>query len=120
MDREADFFELFDEQRRNPSVDLLVRAKHNRSTTEESKLFEAVKADGSARSTSHPVKRQSARSKKSKQKARAKRAARTAEASLRYMQVELRPPVYHKDKAPIALWIVHVVEDNPPEGDGGH
>jgi hypothetical protein len=25
-DREADFFELFDEQRRNPGVDLLVRA----------------------------------------------------------------------------------------------
>ena len=29
-DREADFFELFDEQRRNPSIDLLVRAKYNR------------------------------------------------------------------------------------------
>src|SRR5271168_3442288 len=32
MDREADFFELFDEQRTNNSVDLLVRAKHDRST----------------------------------------------------------------------------------------
>jgi hypothetical protein len=39
MDREADFFELFDEQRRNPCVELLVRAKHNRSTTGEGKLF---------------------------------------------------------------------------------
>ena len=43
LDREADFFELFDDQRQNPSVELLVRAKHNRSTTEEGKLFEAVK-----------------------------------------------------------------------------
>ena len=31
MDREADFFELFDEQRKKPRVELLVRAKHNRT-----------------------------------------------------------------------------------------
>ena len=30
MDREADFFELFDAQRRIGRVDVLVRAKHNR------------------------------------------------------------------------------------------
>lgn len=30
-DREADFFELFDEQRRNPAVDLLVRARYSRA-----------------------------------------------------------------------------------------
>ena len=30
-DREADFFELFDEQRRTPGVELLVRAKYNRN-----------------------------------------------------------------------------------------
>jgi len=29
-DREADFFQLFDEQRKNPSVDLLIRAKQDR------------------------------------------------------------------------------------------
>jgi hypothetical protein len=40
-DWEADFFELFDEQRRNPSVDLLVRAYHNRVINREpDKLFE--------------------------------------------------------------------------------
>jgi hypothetical protein len=33
MDREADFFEIFDDQRRNCSrVDLLIRAQHNRKT----------------------------------------------------------------------------------------
>ena len=42
MDREADFFELFDEQRRSRGVDLLVRAKHDRATSEELNLFEAV------------------------------------------------------------------------------
>ena len=39
-DREADFFELFDEQRQHPRVDLLVRAKHNRAlATQPGKLF---------------------------------------------------------------------------------
>jgi hypothetical protein len=33
-DREADFFELFEEQLRNPSVQLLVRANHNRVINE--------------------------------------------------------------------------------------
>ena len=43
MDREADFFEIFDDQRRNSSrVDLLVRAQHNRKTMGENKLFHAV------------------------------------------------------------------------------
>lgn len=119
MDREADFFELFDEQRRNPSVELLVRAKHNRTTTEEGKLFDAVKQTQVRANLRISVKRQSARPKKSKQKARPGRCARTAETSVRYKQVELRPPDYHKDKPPIVLWIVHVVEDNPPEGDEG-
>lgn len=119
MDREADFFELFDEQRRNPSVELLVRAKHNRSTTEEGKLFDAVKQAEVRAHISIHVDRQSARPKRSKQKARPGRCARTAQTSLRYKQVELRPPVYHKDKPPIVLWVVHVVEDNPPEGEEG-
>jgi hypothetical protein len=43
-DREADFFELFDEQRRNRCVELLVRARHNRNTSEEPfKLFETAR-----------------------------------------------------------------------------
>jgi len=115
MDREADFFELFDEHRQNPCVDLLVRAKYNRCTTEEIKLFDAVKQSEVRSQLRIHVERQSARPKKSKQKARSKRPERTAEVSLRYMSLEIRPPAYHKDKAPIALWIVHVVEDNPPE-----
>jgi len=119
MDREADFFELFDEQRQNPSVELLVRARHNRSTTGEGKLFDAVRQSEVRARLRIRVERQSARPKKSKQKARAKRGARTAQASIRYRQVELRPPVYHKDEPPIVLWVVHVVEDNPPEDDAG-
>jgi hypothetical protein len=115
MDREADFFELFDDHRQNPCVDLLVRARHNRSTSEQIKLFDAVGQSEVRGRLRILVKRQSARPKKSKQKARKARAEPTAEVSLRYMPVRICPPVYLKSKAPIALWIVHVVEDNPAE-----
>ena len=60
--------------------------------------------------------RQSARPKRSKQKARPERKERVAECALRYQRIELQPPPYHSDKKPIALWILHVVEDNPPAG----
>ena len=115
MDREADFFELFDEHRRNPCVDVLVRAQYNRCTTGDLKLFEAVRQSEVRGQFRIHVKRQSARSKKSKKKARPKRDERIAEVSVRYMPIELSPPAYHKDKAPIPLHIIHVVEDHPPE-----
>jgi hypothetical protein len=119
MDREADFFELFDEQRRNPCVDLLVRAHHDRRTAGEHKLFDTVRQAPVQGQLRIQVGRQSERPKKSKQKARPKRVARTAEVSLRYAKVHLLPPPYHKDKTPIAVWIVHIVEDNVPEDAEG-
>jgi hypothetical protein len=116
MDREADFFELFDEQRQNPCVELLVRAQYNRCTTGELKLFDAVKQTPELGKILINVSRQSARPKKSKVKARPKRLERTAEVSLRYKRIKLKPPPYHKQKEPIAVWIVHALEDNPPGG----
>lgn len=116
MDREADFFELFDEHGQNRCVDLLVRAQYNRCTTGDLKLFDAVRQSEVRAQFRIHVKRQSARSKKSKQKARAKRDERMAEVSLRYMSIELSPPAYHRDKSPIPIEIIHVVEDNPPQG----
>ncbi len=115
MDREADFFEMFDDHRRNSkNVELIVRAKHDRSTTGEQKLFETARQSQVESKINIAVPRQSARAKKSKQKAKAKRPARTAEASLRFKQVELKAPSYYKDKAPIKAWVVHVWEENPP------
>jgi hypothetical protein len=114
MDREADFFELFDERRRDPCVELLVRARYNRCTTGDLKLFDAVRESEVRGQFRIHVKRQSARSKKSKQNARAKRDERMAEVSVRYLPIELSPPVHHKDKAPIPMQVIHVVEDNPP------
>ena len=117
LDREADFFELFDDQRCNCSkVDLLVRAQYNRSTTGEHTLFETARQSPIQAQANVKVPRQSARPKKSKQKARPKRTARTAKASVRYVQIELNPPSYMKDKEPVSVWVVHVREDKPPAG----
>jgi hypothetical protein len=119
-DREADFYELFDEQRKNPTVDLLVRAKHNRSIKGGDKLFSVVKESPVCSRISITVDRKSARPKKSKQKASPKRIRRIAEVSLRYKSVELRSPDGDDvNNVPITLTIVHVVEDNPPAGEEG-
>jgi len=115
MDREGDFFEMFDYQRCNSSsVDLLVRAQYNRGTTGEHTLFETARQSPVQAQIEIKIPRQSARAKKSKQKARAKRPMRIGKVSVRYLQVKLNPPSYHKDKDPIALCVVHVREDNPP------
>lgn len=117
MDREADFFEMFDEHRTNCScVDLLIRAKHNRATTGEYKLFETARQSPVQARLKIQVPRQSARPKKTRQKARPKREMRIADASLRYIQAELNPPQNYKEKDPIRVWVVHVREDIPVAG----
>ena len=116
MDREADFFELFDAWHQDQQVDLLIRANHNRCTTEDLKLFDAVRATEPRLQFTLFVNRQSARPKKSGQKARSKRPERVAEMTSRYRHIELKPSFYHQDKSPIGLWIIHATEDNPPKG----
>ncbi len=113
-DREADFFEMFDEQRKDPCVELLVRARHNRNITEEPfKLFEAVRqAPVQSRVRVH-IPRQSARPKRSKQKARPKRPGRTADMAVRYIRIQLRPAHYHADKEPMDIWVIHALEETP-------
>ena len=118
MDREADFLDLFIEQREHtPSVDLLVRAKTNRVLAEEADtegdrvvghLFDKLRgAPSRGRCT---VDRQSARAKASKQRRKPKRLARQAELTLRYERVTLPRP---EDK-PVTLWVVHAREQRPP------
>jgi hypothetical protein len=114
-DREADFFELFDEQRQHDQVDLLVRAQHDRNiTTQPGKLFDAIRqAPVQSRVQVH-VPRQSARPKKSKQKARPKRPGRRADLQVRYQAFTLPPTSGHQDKAPLDLYLVHAREEEPP------
>lgn len=118
-DREADFFEMFDEQRQDPCVDLLVRAKHDRKITEgegeeTSKLFAAVRQEPVQSLVRIPIPRQSARPKRSKQKARPKQRGRTAQMAVRHLRVRLCPAHYHADKEPIDISVIHALEENPP------
>lgn len=116
-DREADFFELFEEQRRHPRVDLIVRANHNRGILEEPyKLFEAVRQAPVQAEVQVHVPYQGARPKLSKKKARRCRPSRKANLEVRYQRVQLCPPKYHRDKDPIEIWVIHAVESCPPAG----
>jgi len=115
-DREADFFEMFDEQRNNPRVDLLVRAKHDRNIVgEPAKLFETLRQEPVQSRVRVHVPRQSARPKRSKQKARPKRPGRTAQMSVRYKRIQLRPAHYNTDKEPIDIWVIHALEEDQPQ-----
>ncbi len=114
MDREADIFDVFHEWRQEPSVDLLVRVKHNRRTTEDDKLFDAVRATAPQAHLQLAIGRQSARPKRSKQKARPARKERTAHVALRYAPVHLCPPEHHQATEPVSLWAVHALEEDPP------
>jgi len=117
-DREADFFELFEEQKLNPTVDLLVRANHNRVLNkEQGKLFEALRQAPIRGWVQVPVPRQSARPKNRKANARPKRLSRKAELEVRYLQFQLLPNSHYRHKELIdGVWCIHAVESNPPEG----
>ncbi len=115
-DREADFFEMFDEQRKNPGVELLVRANHDRNITEGPfKLFDAIRQEPVESRVRVHIQRQSARPKRSKQKARPTRPGRTADMAVRYKRIQLCPAKYHADKEPIDIWIIHALEEAPPQ-----
>lgn len=123
MDRQADFFELFDEQRRRNKVDLLVRAKHDRLindplSAEQRTLFDQVRSGPAKSRLAIEVPRQSTRPKKSKSQARAGHPKRTAQVQLRWRAVELQPPQHHAGKTALRLWVVHVRETRAPAGAG--
>lgn len=116
-DREADFFELFDEQRRSPRVELLIRAQHDRTISEDPfKLFAAIRQTSVQSRVSVSVPKQSARPKKSKQKAKLARPGRQAELALRHLTIQLPAPSYYRDKEPVEIQLIHAVEENPPQG----
>jgi len=122
MDREADCFELFDEQRRTSLVELLVRACVNRRIEGDqepstAKLFDTLRAAPAQGHRELLVQRSSARPKASKQKAKVKRQQRIAKVALRYQPITLAPTArQYKDRPPIELWAVHAGEVDPPEG----
>jgi len=117
-DREADFFELFDEQRNTPGVELLIRAKHDRTLSDAPfKLFAAVREAPVQSQVSVTVPAHSARPKKSKQTAKAARPGRHADLALRHSTVQLPAPRGANNQEPIEIQVVHALEETPPAGE---
>ena len=118
MDREGDFFELFDEWRKNPRVNLLIRAQHDRRTGEDFSLFEMVEQSPVQLRLQIDLPRYSARRKKAGRSARKKSSARQAEVAVRYTSVNLIPPRWglNSGKTPVPVWFIHIVEEDPPKG----
>ncbi len=93
MDREADCFEIFDAQRRNARVDVLVRAKHDRRLDQGgAKLFATLRNAPAAGHVEIEVARQTKRPKASRKQPRPARSARVARAEVHYRTLTLGLP----------------------------
>ena len=116
MDREADCFAVFDEQRRLNRVEVLVRAHHDRCLAKGApKLFAAMRAGAADGHVEIEIDRLSARRKSSGRQARPARTGRVARAEVRHRQVVAPPTI--ADAEPVALSTVHVRETAPPPGE---
>jgi hypothetical protein len=116
MDREADFFELFDEHRRTcGNVELIVRARHDRKIEGNERLFESVRQTEVKEKVEIEVPRQSSRPKLRGQKEKPSRERRTATVSIRFDDVVIYPPRNCNINERIELRIIHLLEENPPE-----
>ena len=111
-DREADVFELFDARRRASRVELLVRARHDRSLGEKQTLFATVRSQVVAGMIEVEIAGLTERPKASRKKAREARTKRLAHCELRFCTVSL--PATGKGIEPVPMSAVHIVETNPP------
>ena len=116
MDREADCFAVFDEQRRLNRVEVLVRAHHDRCLAKGApKLFAAMRAGAADGHVEIEIDRLSARRKSNGRQARPARTGRVARAEVRHRQVVAPPTIAGAE--PLALSTVHVRETAPPPGE---
>ena len=111
-DREADFFERFDQQRQAERIELLVRAPHDRVLDGQQKLLAKLSQGPPVGHVEVELERLSERRKSSKKKARPKRSKRTALCELRFRR--LRIPATRGAAEPVTLWGVQIVEVHPP------
>ena len=119
MDREGDCFDLFAARRRLGNVELLVRARYNRSLGKGvAKLFDVIRRQSEQGRLEVFVGHRSARRSSRSQKAVSKQKARVAQASLRWREVQLPIPSGNgsKDPRPMPLNLVHVQEIDAPSG----
>ena len=117
-DREADCFELFDRQRRNPRVALLVRAHHDRVLgRRQPKLFATMGGGTPDGRIDVEIDGLTARPKSSRKPARPARRKRMASCELRFRHVTLPATPTMAGAAPVRVSAVHVVETRPPEDE---
>ena len=117
MDREADDFRLFEEQRARPEADLLVRVKGRRRVAGGRSLLDTLRAAPVRARAVVAIDRLSARPKSSKRPARPGRARRSATLALHAHSVELAPTGReHRAMAPMRLQGVLVEEERTPAG----
>jgi hypothetical protein len=119
-DRESDIFELFDERRKQGGrVEILVRVQHNRCLQgEEAKLFECLRQGPAAAEVSIVVPRQREKPGKPSKPGQPAMPARTAQVEVRFREVTLCAPKTPrlKNKRPITMAAVSLVEQHPPPG----
>ena len=117
-DREADFFQLFDHQRRHPRVELLVRARHDRDLgAHHHKLFATLGSGPPDGLMDVEIDGLTARPKSSRNKARPARRKRLATCEVRFRRVTLPPTPAMKGAEPVRVSAVHVLETAPPEDE---
>lgn len=106
-DREGDIYDQF--ARRPNNVDLLVRARHDRSLTSGQKLFDTCARWSEVRRYVIAVP--------AKRKGKGQRAERTALVAVRFGEVTLRRPYYADAELPasLTLRVVDVKEIDPPD-----
>ena len=117
-DREADCFEVFHAQRQRPRVDVLVRAKHDRTLGKNrAKLFATMSSGEPQGRIDVEIDGLTERPKSSKKKARPARRKRLASCAIRFCRVTLPATDAVPDAEPLTLSAVHVVEVAPPEDE---
>ena len=115
MDREADFFALFAEQRKLKRAHVLVRAKHDRSMgKKQDSLFKAMRKGKYAEIVALSVSRVSRREKSGRVTHKGRK-ARNARMELRFRRVML-PATGGSREDPVPVWAIHMREIAPPEG----
>ena len=114
MDREADNFALFDAQRRQGRVEMLVRVRQDRVLAKGRKMYATLRSAPVACTLQIEIQSVTARQKSSRKKERVGRSYRMAHAEVRFQRLEL--PATQKDMDPVTMYGVHVRETAPPPG----
>ena len=114
MDREADNFALFDAQRRQGRVEMLVRVRQDRVLAKGRKMYATLRSAPVACTLQIEIQSVTARPKSSRKKERVGRSYRMAHAEVRFQRLELRAT--QKDMDPVTMYGVHVRETAPPPG----